>query len=117
MVIREKALGTSHPDVASTLQNLAVAVLRQGRYEEAEALVFTRRPPAGRRAEAGTLRRGGGSSVHAAHACRGAFGQDGLTVSASEASCVVARVSEKSGNDHLGLLSVAGVALAERSSQ
>jgi hypothetical protein len=40
MVIREKALGTSHPDVASTLHNLAVAVLRQGRYEEAEVLLF-----------------------------------------------------------------------------
>src|SRR6266540_3012758 len=71
----------------------------------------------GRSVETGSLRRGGGASVHAAHACRGAFGQDGLTVSASEASCVVSRGSEKSGNDHLGLLSVAGVALAERSSQ
>src|SRR6266511_2986895 len=51
----------------------------------------------GRSVETGSLRRGGGASVHAAHACRGAFGQDGLTVSASEASCVVARGSEKAG--------------------
>jgi len=37
LAIREQALGTSHPDVASTLHDLAAAVLREGRHE-AEAL-------------------------------------------------------------------------------
>ena len=36
--IREKALGPEHPDVATSLNNLAVLYRAQGRYAEAEPL-------------------------------------------------------------------------------
>jgi CHAT domain-containing protein/Tfp pilus assembly protein PilF len=38
LVIREQALGTSHPDVAQTLNNLGLVRAAQGRYTEAEEL-------------------------------------------------------------------------------
>jgi hypothetical protein len=38
LVIREQALGTSHPDVASTLTNLALLYWMQGKYGDAEPL-------------------------------------------------------------------------------
>jgi tetratricopeptide (TPR) repeat protein len=37
LAIREKALGPEHPDVALSLNNLAIVYERQGRYGEAEA--------------------------------------------------------------------------------
>ncbi len=37
-MIREKALGEEHPDVAATLNNLAALYFQQGRYAEAEPL-------------------------------------------------------------------------------
>ena len=39
LTIREAALGRDHPDVASTLTNLGVVSLRQGRYGEAESFL------------------------------------------------------------------------------
>ncbi|WP_275044454.1 tetratricopeptide repeat protein [Lyngbya aestuarii] len=38
VAIREKALGENHPDVAITLNNLALFYTFQGRYSEAEPL-------------------------------------------------------------------------------
>ena len=38
LAIREKALGASHPDVAQTLNNLAVVYQEQGKYADAEGL-------------------------------------------------------------------------------
>ncbi len=38
LAIREMALGADHPDVATTLNNLALLYDDQGRYGEAEAL-------------------------------------------------------------------------------
>ena len=38
LVIREKALGPDHPDVAASLNNLALLYYAQGRYSEAEPL-------------------------------------------------------------------------------
>jgi CHAT domain-containing protein/tetratricopeptide (TPR) repeat protein len=38
LMIREKALGANHPDVAASLSNLAVLYGRQGRYADAEPL-------------------------------------------------------------------------------
>jgi tetratricopeptide (TPR) repeat protein len=39
LAIREKALGPDHPDVAQSLNNLALLYLQQGRYAEAEPLL------------------------------------------------------------------------------
>jgi tetratricopeptide (TPR) repeat protein len=38
LAIREKALGPEHPDVATSLNNLAVLYQAQGRYADAELL-------------------------------------------------------------------------------
>jgi tetratricopeptide (TPR) repeat protein len=38
LAIREQALGANHPDVAHTLNNLAVVYESQGKYSEAEEL-------------------------------------------------------------------------------
>jgi tetratricopeptide (TPR) repeat protein len=38
LAIREKALGTTHPDVGQTLNNLALIYRAQGKYSEAEGL-------------------------------------------------------------------------------
>ena len=38
MAIREQALGANHPDVAHTLNNLALVYWTQGKYSEAEGL-------------------------------------------------------------------------------
>ena len=38
VVARRRLLGDQHPEVAGALQNLAAALLAQGRYDEAEAL-------------------------------------------------------------------------------
>ena len=37
LAIREKMLGTDHPDTATSLNNLAVVYDNQGRYEKAES--------------------------------------------------------------------------------
>ena len=38
LAVREKTLGPDHPDVAQTLNNLALLYYNQGRYAEAEPL-------------------------------------------------------------------------------
>jgi len=40
LAIREKALGPDHPDVAASLNNLALVFSRQGRAQEAEGLLL-----------------------------------------------------------------------------